>query len=252
MIAARCTSKLVSVSDAMTRQYVEAGVALPDKFVTIYSGMEVEPFLAEDGARERMRKRFGLGRDDLVIGKIARLFKLKGYEYVLRAAPTILSKFPGARFLFVGDGILRPELERMARQLGVVEKVRFAGLIEPDEIAGAIKAMDVVVHASLREGLARVLPQALLSGKPVVSFDVDGAREVVINGETGFLVAPESVEGLADAIVKALSDLPAAQRMAARGRELFTDRFRVETMVGQIDALYRDLLNRRTGASCEV
>ena len=250
--AARCTSKLVSVSDAMTRQYVEAGVALPDKFVTIYSGMEVEPFLAEDGARERMRKRFGLGRDDLVIGKIARLFKLKGYEYVLRAAPTILSRFPGARFLFVGDGILRPELERMARQLGVVEKVRFAGLIEPDEIAGAIKAMDVVVHASLREGLARVLPQALLSGKPVVSFDVDGAREVVINGETGFLVAPESVEGLADAIVKALSDLPAAQRMAARGRELFTDRFRVETMVGQIDALYRDLLNRRTGGSCEV
>lgn len=249
---ARYTNKLISVSDAMTEQYVEAGVAPREKFVTIYSGMEVAPFLAEDGARGRMRTRFGIRPDELVIGKIARLFKLKGYEYVLQAAPAVLRQFPRARFLFIGDGILRGELERMARRLGVIEKVTFAGLVEPEDIPGAIKAMDVVVHASLREGLARVLPQALLSGKPVVSFDVDGAREVVIDGETGFLVKPESVEGLADAIEKALGDLPAAHRMAARGRELFTDRFRVETLVRKIDALYRDLLSRERRASGEV
>ena len=241
---ARYTNKLISVSDAMTEQYVEAGVAPREKFVTIYSGMEVAPFLAEDGARERMRQRFGIRPDELVVGKIARLFKLKGYEYVLQAAPAVLRHFPRARFLFIGDGILRADLESLARRLGVMERITFAGLIEPEEIPGAIKAMDVVVHASLREGLARVLPQALLSGKPVVSFDVDGAREVVINGRTGFLVKPESVAGLADAIIRTLGDLPAAQRMAAKGRELFTDRFRVETMVREIAALYRGLLGR--------
>ncbi len=240
--AARYTSKLVSVSDAMTQHYVEAGVAPREKFVTIYSGMEVEPFLAEDGARERMRQRFGFKPGELVIGKIARLFKLKGYEYVLQAAPQVLNKFWNARFLFVGDGILRPELEKMARRLGVLEKVTFAGLIEPEEIPGAIKAMDVVVHASLREGLARVLPQALLSGKPIVTFDVDGAREVVIDGETGFLVEPKSVEGLAAALAKTLSDLPAAQRMAAKGRAMFTERFRGKTMIREIDTLYRTML----------
>jgi glycosyltransferase involved in cell wall biosynthesis len=180
----------------------------------------------------------------LVVGKIARLFRLKGYEYVLEAAPAIVRKFPEARFLFVGDGTLRRSLERQARELGVRDRVIFAGLVEPGEIPAMIKAMDVVVHASLREGLARVLPQALLSGCPVVSFAVDGAGEVVRDGETGFLVEPKSAAGLADAIIRVLSDLPAARRMARRGRELFASRFSAERMVREIDALYRQLLSQ--------
>jgi glycosyltransferase involved in cell wall biosynthesis len=242
--AARWTHKLISVAEAMTEQFVAAGVAPLEKFVTIYSGMEVNPFLADDGARERIRDRLGIRPDELVVGKIARLFRLKGYEYVLEAAPAIVRKFPEARFLFVGDGTLRRSLERQARELGVRDRVIFAGLVEPGEIPAMIKAMDVVVHASLREGLARVLPQALLSGCPVVSFAVDGAGEVVRDGETGFLVEPKSAAGLADAIIRVLSDLPAARRMARRGRELFASRFSAERMVREIDALYRQLLSQ--------
>jgi len=104
--------------------------------------------------------------------------------------------------------------------------------------------MDLLVHASLREGLARVLPQALISGCPVVSYDVDGAREVVRNGETGFLVPAESVDGLRDALCRALGDLDAARKMAQRGRELFTDQFRTETMVRRIVEVYSEELER--------
>jgi len=244
-IAARWSDKIICVADAMREQALAAGVGQRGQYVTIYSGMEVTPFLADDGARERVRQRFAIAPDEIVIGKIARLFHLKGHEYLLAAAPEIIGRFPKARLLFVGDGILRDSLETEARRLGIGDRVTFAGLVDPQKIPAMIKAMDLVAHASLREGLARVLPQALLSACPVVSFDVDGAREVVIDGVTGFLARSATTEGLREAMFRALGDLPSARRMAARGRAMFTDRFRAETMVREIDALYRQFPHRR-------
>ena len=238
------TSRFISVADAMTDAFVKARIAPREKFVTIYSGMEVEPFLREDGARARVRAELGIGEDKIVIGKIARLFHLKGHEDVLRAFVGVTPRFPDARLLFVGDGILRDKLAALAARLNAREKVIFAGLVRAERIPDMIKAMDLLVHASLREGLARVLPQALLSGRPVVSYDVDGAREVVREGETGFLVAPGSVDGLREAMLRALADLPAARRMAIRGRALFTDAFRAETMVRRIAGVYEEELGR--------
>ncbi len=140
-----------------------------------------------------------------MIGKIARLFHLKGHEDVLRAFAEVAPRAPAARLLFVGDGILRDRLSALAASLGIAGKVTFAGLVSPERIPEMIKAMDLLVHASLREGLARVLPQALLSGCPVISYDVDGAREVVRDGVTGFLVPAGSVAGLREAMLRALA-----------------------------------------------
>jgi glycosyltransferase involved in cell wall biosynthesis len=102
--------------------------------------------------------------------------------------------------------------------------------------------MDVVMHASLREGLARVLPQALIAGKPVISYDVDGAREVVITGQTGYLLPPKSVQALADAIACLAGDPQLAARLGAEGRRRFTDRFRHERTTPQIRGIYERLL----------
>ncbi len=87
-------------------------------------------------------------------------------------------------------------LERQIAAAGLGDYFQFTGLVPPQRIPGLIAASDMIVHASLREGLARVLPQALIAGKPVVSYDVDGAREVVLPDETGFLVPPRDVEAL--------------------------------------------------------
>ena len=191
---------MVSVADAMTELMVAAGVAPREKFTTIYSGMEVEPFLHSAEHRERVRRELGYGPEHVVIGKIARLFKLKGHDDVIRAARSVVDAEPNVRFLFVGDGVLRGRLERQIAAAGLADHFQFTGLVPPERIPELIAAMDIVVHASLREGLARVLPQALIAGKPVVSYDVDGAREVVIPGETGFLVPPRDVDGLAAAL----------------------------------------------------
>lgn len=244
-VAARRSHKIVSVADAMTAQAVAAGVAPREKFVTVYSGMEVEPFLAADERRDEMRLKFGFRPEHFVIGKVARLFDLKGHEYVLEAAARIAAKHPHVRFLFVGDGILHRKLERQAERLGVRDKVMFAGLVPASQVAAHIGAMDALVHASLREGLARVLPQALLAGKPVVSFDVDGAREVVIEGETGYLVPPKNVDGLVDSLLDVIEHPELAAEMAARGRELCRERFPWRKMVEQLIALYRELLAQR-------
>ena len=203
--AKRCHA-LVSVADAMTELMVAASVAPREKFTTIYSGMEVEPFLRSGEHRERVRRELGYGPEDVVIGKIARLFKLKGHDDVIEAARSVIDAAPNVRFLFVGDGIFRERLERQIAAAGLSGHFQFTGLVPPERIPELISAMDIVVHASLREGLARVLPQALIAGKPVVSYDVDGAREVVIPGETGVLVPPRDIAGLAAALRTLVAD----------------------------------------------
>jgi len=240
--AARYTDLLISVADAMTAKAVAARVASRDKFVTIYSGMDVEPFLRGGFDRRSVRQGLGMAPDATVIGVIARISPLKGHEFILRAAPAVLARHPGVTFLFVGDGHIRAEMEQLARETGVFDRIVWAGLRDYGEIPELLSAMDVLVHASLREGLARVLPQAFLSGVPVVSYDVDGAREVVVHGETGWLVEPESVGGLADAVCAALDDLDAARAMAEVGRQVCARRFPAQVMVDAIAAAYRRLL----------
>jgi glycosyltransferase involved in cell wall biosynthesis len=243
-LCAHYTDRIVTVAQAMTDQALKAGLAPPHKFVKILSGMEVEKFL-EAGGRKEVRKLFGIKENEFVIGTIARLFHLKGHEYIMEAAPRVLERFPNVKFLFVGEGILREQLELLADDLDIGGHFLFAGLTDPEKIPEMIQAMDLLVHTSLREGLARVLPQGLISGKPVISYDIDGAKEVVRNGETGYLVPPETVTELADAIIRILENPKKAREMGARGRALFAEAFRKEVMVERIDKLYRELCKEK-------
>ena len=240
--AARRCDKLISVCDAMTEQYVAAGVAPREKFVTVYSGMEVEPFINPSRPRDVVRRELGFQPDDVVVGKVARLFELKGHEYVIEAARGIAAKNPHVRFLFVGDGLLRAQLEAQISRAHLTDRFVFTGLVPPEKIPELIAAMDIVVHASLREGLARVLPQGLIAGKPVISYDIDGAREVVLPGETGFLLPPRSVTELADAIGQLTADPALRERLGQTGRRKITDQFRHETMTQRLREIYEQVL----------
>jgi glycosyltransferase involved in cell wall biosynthesis len=239
--AGKCHA-FVSVADAMTDLMVDARVAPREKFTTVYSGMEVEPFLAADEHRQRVRKELGYQPDHIVIGKIARLFHLKGHEYLIRAARQVVDAQPNVRFLLVGDGILAPRLRHQIAEAGLEGHFLLTGLVAPERIPQLIAAMDVLVHASLREGLARTLPQALIAGRPVVSYDVDGAREVVIPHQTGYLAPPKSVAELAEALIRLAGDASLRRRLGSEGRRRFTDRFRHQRMTAQLRSLYEKLL----------
>ncbi|MDX1945794.1 MAG: glycosyltransferase family 4 protein [Pirellulaceae bacterium] len=239
--AARRCHGLISVADAMTELLVQAGVAPREKFTTIYSGMDVDPFLRADEHRQRVRRELGFTDEHVVVGKIARLFHLKGHADVIRAAAEVIKTNPHVHFLFVGDGILRDSLERQIAAAGLTSHFHFTGLVPPPRIPELLGAMDLLVHASLREGLARALPQALIAGKPVVSYDVDGAREVAITGQTGFLVPPEW-QSLVEPLRTLAADADLRRQLGQTGRERFADQFRHETMTRRIRELYHRVL----------
>ena len=243
--AARRCDRLISVCDAMTDQYVAAEITTRDRCDTVYSGMEVEPFLTPPRPPEEVRRELGIEPEQIVIGKVARLFHLKGHKYLIEAAKQVVDVQPGVRFLLIGDGILRAEFEARIAELGLSEHFIFAGLVPPERVPELIHAMDIVVHTSVWEGLARVLPQGLIAGKPVVSYDVDGAREVVIPEETGYLLPPESIESLAQALIELASDPEKRRRFGQTGRDRFTDQFRHQTMTRRLREIYQRVLDER-------
>ncbi len=249
--AARRCHHMISVADAMTDSMVAARVAPREKFTTISSGMDVEPFLAADEHRSRIRQQYGIRDEHVVVGKIARLFHLKGHEDLIRAARLVADECPHVRFLLVGDGVLRAELQTQIAEVGLTDHFIFTGLVPPSEVPAMIGAMDLLVHTSYREGLARALPQALIAGKPVISYDIDGAREVVINDETGYLVPPGDERNLANRIIHLVNHPDLRLQQGRAGRLRFTDQFRHQTMTRNIRQLYCQILahNQATPSS---
>ncbi|MCX8091484.1 MAG: glycosyltransferase family 4 protein [Verrucomicrobiae bacterium] len=239
-VAARVTTHFVVVADALRAQYLAAGIGQPEQYTKILSGFDLAPFLAARNDPQQ-RARWGLAPEDFVVGKIARLFKLKGHEDLFNVAPELVRRCPRMKFLLVGDGPWRGRFERRASDLGLRSHFVFAGLQPPTEIPALVGIMDAVVHLSRREGLPRALAQALAAGRPVVAYDCDGAREVCRDGETGFLLAPGDRAGLQTRLLELAGDAALRARLGERGRALVREQFPVERMVQSLQTLYRKL-----------
>lgn len=239
--AGRVTTHFVVVAEAMREQYLAAGIGKRSDYTVVRSGFDLSPFL---GVRRdpALAKLLGIGVGDFVVGTVARLAPLKGHGALLAVAPGILRKIPGARFLLVGDGPLRAELEAEVAARGLGQAVIFAGRVPPSAVAGLIGQMDVLVHLSEREGLARALPQALAAGVPVVAFDCDGAGEVCRDGRTGYLLANGDLDGLSARLLMLAGDRELRVRLGNTGREEVRERFGVERMVGDLVELYARLV----------
>ncbi len=237
--AATRSDAIICVADAMSSQALQAGVGKPELYTTIYSGMEVETFLHDPPETDALRVKMGLAKDTILVTQVSRLAELKGHEFILEAAEHIDD--PRVHFCFVGDGTWRERIERDIRRRGLQGRFHLTGLLPPDEIPPVMHATDILVHCSLREGLPRTLPQAMLCGTPVISFDVDGAREVV-DRETGILLEPKDAGGLAEAIERLAGDPRLRERLGKAGRDRCQTMFDHNRMVDQIEQLYRKLL----------
>ncbi len=237
--AARRSDALISVADAMTAQALAAGVGSPEQYTTIYSGMEIGSFGQRPPLADELRRAMKLSRDELLVTQVSRLAELKGHEYILAAASKIADS--RVHFCLVGDGRLRREIEFEIARRGLGGRFHLTGLLPPDQIPAVMHASDIVVHCSLREGLARTIPQAMLAGRPVISFDVDGAREVV-DGQTGILLPPKDAEGLRLGIQTLASSPELRARLGEAGRQRCREMFDHSRMVQQIETLYQRIL----------
>jgi glycosyltransferase involved in cell wall biosynthesis len=236
--AARQTHAVVTVADAMIEQAVDAGVAPRAKFTTIRSGIETDRFVPDPCVRESVRARWSLAPEAVVIGTVARLFMNKGYEDLLRALPRVARACPNAHFVWVGDGSGRAEYVRQAEQLGLRERLHLTGLLPPEAVAPMLNGFDVLVHASRWEGLPRAVVQALLMEVPVVSYDNDGAPEVVRPDQTGELVPFGDSEGLANGMIRLATSAERRRQFGQEGRRRCLVEYDHRRMVEQIEALY--------------
>jgi glycosyltransferase involved in cell wall biosynthesis len=241
--AAKVTTHFVAVADAMTEQYLAAGIGRRGQYTKIFSGFDLSPYLSpENGAQ--LRAGFGIEPGDIVVGKIARMFKLKGHDDLFSIAPELVRRCPRMKFLLVGDGTWRERFAHKAHELGLENKFVFTGLVAPGEIPKLAGIMDMLVHLSLREGLPRALPQALAAAKPVIAYDCDGAKEVCLENETGFLLPPGDLSGLTERILRLANDAALRERLGQRGRQFVKERFGVERMVDDLHRLYLELAEK--------
>ncbi|MCX6904420.1 MAG: glycosyltransferase family 4 protein [Verrucomicrobia bacterium] len=235
--AGRFTTHFVSVAEAMTRQYLAAGIGRPEQYTRIASGFPLEPFL-QTWNDPALRQELGLAPNDIVIGKIARFCALKGHDELFEAAPGLVRECPRLKFLLVGDGPRRPRFEALAVRLGLADRFRFTGLVAPEQVPALVGVMDLLVHLSRREGLPRVLPQALCAARPVVACDCDGAGEVCLDGQTGFLVRPGDRSQLVQQVLRLARDPALREGMGRRGQVFVRQHFAVEKMLDELAALY--------------
>ena len=247
-ITAMVTNKIISVCETMTVKFRKAGIGRKKQFETIYSGMDLDRYKMsmENNLRDRERALLGIKKEDIVFVKVARLFEFKGHEYIIKAAEKIKDEIDNVKFIFVGDGILRPFLHEQIKKRGLENMFIFTGLVPPEKVPFYIELSDCVIHTSLREGLARVIPQGFLMGKPVISWDIDGAWELVQNNKTGFLIKEKDEDELLNSIKYVIQNKEKADELAVNGQRLCRRLYSHRLMGEKIKKLYiRELRNKK-------
>ncbi len=216
---------LIVNSDFTRRQYHERGVRRDQRFLKVNPGVDTSVFRPDAGDPAEVRQRHGLGERPLVVS-VARLVEWKGQDTMLSAFTQVLTEVPDARYLIVGGGPYRQQLERQARQLGIEDHVVFAGFVPEDRLPSYYRAADVVAVPSREvtrdvpiEGFGIVYVEAGACGTPVIGGRAGGTEESIDDGVTGFRVDSNDPSDVAQATIRLLKDRELARRFGQAGRE---------------------------------
>jgi glycosyltransferase involved in cell wall biosynthesis len=210
---------------------------------TIFVGVEVPPKIAP-ADREAARKRFSIPHDGACLGNVAAFVPEKGHVLLLRALPQLRAQFPHVVLLLAGEGPEKPNLQALARQLGIEDIVRFAGFV-PD-VGTAYAATDVFVFPSHQEPLACAMLSAMAYALPLVAFARGGNPEAVVDAKNGLLVSELDAGALAAAIARLLSNPGEAMRLGEAARETVVAHFSADRMVEETLRLYERLVSSKT------
>jgi len=240
----RFTDKFVSVGEDLKKKYIDRGVGEPGDYTVIHSGMELGEFrkagrMDEDKVTEK-KEELGVPEDAVVLGKVAGLEPRKGHKYLIQAAEKILEEYEEVYLLFVGDGWYRDEIERMVERSGVSNRVIFTGFRE--DIVEVMATFDIFVFTSLWEGLPQVLVQSAAEAIPIVTFEVEGADEVVDNGQNGFVVPSKDVDAFIDKVSCLIEDREKAREMGQRGPKKIGNKWSIEHMQEETLQLYEEIV----------
>jgi glycosyltransferase involved in cell wall biosynthesis len=228
----------IAISRKIKEVMVADGVSA-ERISVVHSGVDLKRF--EGVIFEHLIQEFNIKPDEKVVINVAHLAGHKGQQFLVRAIPRVVEKFPRVRFFIVGKGELQTELKELAASLGIARELVFTGF--RSDVGAFYKIADLFVMSSVQEGLGTAVLDALAEGKAVVATDCGGIPEIIHNGETGRLVEPANPEALARGIIDVLRHPEQAGRMADRGRALVQNQFSIEAMAENNLAVYRMLLS---------
>lgn len=239
----RFTHKIICCSRAVENFVKDIEKVGDGKTLVIYNGVDEERFYPMEDAPS-IRSELGIDEEALVVGTVSSLTPHKGHEYLIQAASLIHQEFPSAKFLIVGNGPLRTELEDQVKNLKIHPYIIFTGTRK--DVPKMLSIMEVfVLPSSSREGLGIAIIEAMAAEKPVVATDIGGIPEAVKKGETGFLVPPGDPGALAKVIIELLQNPEKAKEMGKKGRARFKEKFTRKKMLSEIDALYQSSISQR-------
>ena len=229
----------IAASEAIRRMLVADGVPA-DRTVTVHEGIDVEHVLAAPAVN--VHEAFFLPHGAPVVGNVAALVPHKGQRYLVEAAHHVVQQLPDARFVILGEGDLREQLEKQVRDHHLEKHVLLPGF--RTDVLGCIKGFDLFVMSSVTEGLGTSLLDAMACARPIVATTAGGIPEIVEDGVTGLLVPPRDHTALANAIVRALKDVELRQRIGDAGLTRVNARFTVERMVAETASVYARVAER--------
>lgn len=214
----------------------------PEKLAMIPNGVDPERFKAGEIERNAVRAELGISDDAVLVGAVGRLAEPKALHVLIEAVSHLVKRVPQARLVLVGDGPLKPELEKQAAGLGVSDRVLFAGTRM--DIPAVLAAIDVFAISSKREGLPVVLLEAMAGGRPIVTTKVGGIPEVVRDHQEALLVPPDAPAALADAMSEIISDPELAAELGRRARERVSSEFSIAATARKLEQVYSGLLEK--------
>ena len=236
----RRVDRVVAISERIRVVLEEAGVE-PTRISVIPSGVEIERFTAAEGAREDTRRvEWCAAPTDIVVLVVGALVLRKGHAVLLEAARELAARGMRLQYAFCGEGERRSELERQVMRLGLAGTVHFMG--RRDDVPRLLAGADLVAMPSLHEGLGVAALEAMAAARPLIASRTGGLVEVLREGETGSLVGPGDVRGLADALEAAVRDPVRAKRYGMAGQRRVATEFSMQAMAARNEALYATLV----------
>jgi glycosyltransferase involved in cell wall biosynthesis len=236
--ANRALRKIICVSEGIKDELVKQGINA-SKCITVYNGIDLK--MTPQGCSEEIRKKWNVADTDLLIGTVGSLLRLKRIEDLIEAFHILTKKTGGkVKCVIVGDGPEKDRLLQLVKTKKLYDKVIFTGF-QSDAIS-YINALDIFVMTSEKEGLPRVILEAMLIGKPVVASNVTGPSELVVDRETGFLVPAGKPDMFADAILRLIESSEMRKQMGDNARKRVINNFSVERYVTRVEQVFAEVL----------
>jgi glycosyltransferase involved in cell wall biosynthesis len=237
---ARRTDRLIAVSDATAEDLVRLGVAHRTQFLVVPLGLDLSAYKSpDDRDRAGTRLALGVGEDEVLVIYVGRVVPIKRLDVLIRAVAHARRAEAPVRLAIVGDGQMRPSLERLASELGIGQAVQFLGYQR--DLPRLFAAADVAALSSDNEGTPVSLIEAAAAGLPAVATTAGGVSEVV-TPDSGVLVSAGDDRAMAEAIARLAAEPGLRERLGAAGREHVLARYTAERLVSDVERLYEELL----------